>query len=109
MESPWGCWACRWHKGQAETHRGCDNQSLGICQQLEKELHCRERGRTRGHLEERGRGKEGVTERERGRRDLENRGMAAGQPVRGRIKIWGYQGEGSRDFWGREGEQGLGT
>lgn len=21
MESPWGCWACRWHKGQAEMQR----------------------------------------------------------------------------------------
>lgn len=21
MESPWGCWVCRWHKGQAEMQR----------------------------------------------------------------------------------------
>lgn len=21
MESPWGCWACRWHKDQAEMQR----------------------------------------------------------------------------------------
>lgn len=63
MESPWGCWACRWHKGQAETDRGCKSRSLGIRQQVERES-IAGRGRDLRALSREGRaGITGLTER----------------------------------------------
>lgn len=63
MESPWGCWVRRWHKGQAELHRGCESQSLGIHQQWWRDGTAG-RGPGLGGTKQRGTGVMGVNERE---------------------------------------------